>query len=377
MKIAFDVSYIQKNRAGIGRYALELLRALLAEDSTNEYVLHGWSFSLDTKTILGLQNAHVRFSLARIPGFIKRDYWNWMSSPPIELFAGECDVFHSSDPLLPPTRRAKTISTVHDVSYKKFPHFFEGNVLRLDGFIRRSIRNADAILVPSEQTKHDLLELFGAVEEKIHVVHPPVHSIFKPLPEDIQDEQVRLKYRLSPSFLLFVGTLEPRKNIVGLIKAYERVGKENGNIQLVIVGKKGWFYSEIIKGMNASPVRSSIRYLEYVSDEELASLYRMAHCLVYPSFYEGYGLPILEAMASGTPVITSNTSSMKEIAGGCAVLIDPEKNEDLVNAIRLLVDDASLCKDLRVQGLVRVQQYSGEVAARKVLGVYEQLLQRS
>jgi glycosyltransferase involved in cell wall biosynthesis len=375
MKIAFDVSYVQKVRTGFGRYALELLRALLAADATKEFILHGWSFSLDLEEIARFRKQNTHLRVARIPGFVKRIYWNRLRFPQIERFVEKFDVFHGSDPLLPPMREKRGIATVHDLCQKRFPQFFEQRILRQEKFLSRSLANAAAIIVPSHQTRNDLLEMFRLPEEKVHLVSAPVHPLFRPGSDESADQYTITKYRLKRPFALFVGTMEPRKNIVSLIKAFELLHR-SGKIalSLVLAGKRGWLYQDIFKGIESSPVRSRIQYLEYVPDSELASLYRLAQLFVYPSVYEGYGFPVLEAMASGTPVITSNSSSLREIGLGAALLIDPGDVEELTHAMHMLIEDSTLHAELSFRGLQRVGRYSTKAASERLLGLYQSLV---
>ena len=300
MTIAFDVSYIQTRRAGLGRYATELLRALLATDTENLYKLHGWSYSIDRDWIANLPQRNVQTYVTKIPGFVKRFYWNRLRVPPIEAFIGRFDLFQSIDPFLPPTRNKKTVTTIHDLSYRKFPELFEPNVLRWDPYVLRSVRRASAIIVPSDQTKNDITELFRVPQEKITLVRPPVSQIFSPEPNRSVDEAVMQKHQLGKPFILFVGTIEPRKDVDSLIKAFEILRLERqSDVQLLIVGRRGWLYDKTFEAMRSSTVRDEIHYTDFVPDSELASLYRLSQFVVYPSFYEGHGSPVVEAMASG------------------------------------------------------------------------------
>ncbi len=375
MRIVFDVSYVfEKNRAGIGRHAIQLLSSLLLADSSNEYILHGWSLRLDTATVASLSGPRVKLSTARIPGAVKRLYWNTLRTPPIEAFVGDFDIFHSADPALPPTRNAKTICTVHDLWYLRLPHLFEKNVLALDKAVRRAVQTANAIIVPSDQTKLDLIELLKVPAAKIHRVYLPVSDIFTPVPNAQFDQQVRKQFEIPKPYILFVGTLEPRKNIATLIAAFELALKERtADVDLVIVGKKGWLYEKILAAMKNSRVRERIHYLDYVFDSELASLYRQALMFVYPSQYEGSGFPVLEAMSSGIPIITAGNSSMRELADGVALLVDPESVEGIAEAMSLLLYDEVRRVEMRQRGEMVVRKISSDTAAQIVLGLYDML----
>jgi glycosyltransferase involved in cell wall biosynthesis len=287
---------------------------------------------------------------------------------------GRLDVFHSCDPFVPPMKKCLGIVTVHDLSQKKFPRFFERRVLRWDRYLRDSLQRAAAVVVPSNSTKNDLLEMFNVTEEKVHVVPTPVNASFRREPILGFDGHVGEKFRLESPFALSVGTLEPRKNILSVVRAFELVHRaHNTPLRLVLVGKRGWMYQEIFEAIRASPVGGLVRYLGYISDDELASVYRQAQVFVYPSFYEGYGFPVLEAMVSGTPVVTSRNSSLEEIAQGAAFLIDPRSTEELANAMYTLSEDSSRRSELIFAGLQRARQCSPQIASARILRIYESL----
>jgi glycosyltransferase involved in cell wall biosynthesis len=369
--IAFDVSYIQRQRTGYGRFSLELLKALIAGDRQNRYLLHGWSYSLDAEIIRSFKRGNVDVKIAKIPGFIKRAYWNTLRAPKLETLIGDFDIFHGAEPMLPPTAKPQ-IATLYDLSYKRFPQFFERSVLQWNSYVQRSVKEASMIIVPSENTKNDILQLFHISEEKIIVVYLPVSEQFSPVKSE-HDETMKRRYGLAEDFILFTGTMEPRKNIPFIISGFERLQKNHPDLQLVLAGKKGWLSDEIFKSMDRSPSRQKIKYLDFVSEDDLSSLYRSALCFVYPSIYEGYGLPVLEAMASGTPVITSKSSSLGEIAGDAALLIDPLQIDELVSAMEMIYSDQSLRNSLKTKGIDRVKQFSRKNAVDKVLNIYQSI----
>jgi glycosyltransferase involved in cell wall biosynthesis len=377
MRIVFDVSHIQKQRAGIGRYSAELLRSLLSADRVNEYILHGWSYSLDRESILELERDNVSLSLGRIPGPLRRFYWSRMRGPKLSRWLGSYDLFHSSDHFVPPLGEERSIVTVYDLASLKYPEMFEGRVLRWNRKIAKAVSRADAVIVPSAHTRADLCEAFSVPEEKVHVVAPPVPRIFSPAAGEGADGWLRLQYKLERPFALFVGTLEPRKNLISLIGAFEMLcdkipaGQE---LDLVIVGKKGWLFEYILKAIATSRRKERILYLDYVPEKELPALYRLAEFFVYPSLYEGYGFPVMEAMACGTPVVTSNTSSMREIAEGVAVLVDPANQEALAEAMFWVQAETSRRDDLARRGLERARSGSPGDAPHKLIRLYERLL---
>jgi glycosyltransferase involved in cell wall biosynthesis len=371
MKICFDVSYVQHRRAGLGRLITELLPAMLEQDVENEYILHGWSYSLDVEKLARWKKSSVRMSLAKIPGNVKRWYWTRGRFPVLESLIGRFDIFHSADQFLPPLRHANSIATVHDLASLRFPAFFDQNVLRMNAFLEEHIRRADAIIVPSAHTQQDLVALMSVPTERIHIVRPPVCPTFSATPT-ANDAAVVKKFSLETPFILFVGTLEPRKNVGAVIEAFSRLARGT-RCELLIVGKKGWMYEPIFRAIENSPVNNRLRYLDFVSDDELAVLYRKAMMFVYPSFYEGHGSPVVEAMASGIPIITSANSSLREIADGVALLIDPSKPDEIAEAMHMLLDDEVRRVEMRQRGLHVVEQFTANAAARNVLSIYRSL----
>ncbi len=377
MKIVFDVSYIQRGSAGIGRFSRELLKNLLDSDTRNEYILHGWSFNIDKSEIGSLRNENVYLSIARIPGPIKRFYWNRLRAPSIGAFLGKFDVFHGAEPLLPPLGGVPGIITVHDLAYVGHPELFEKAVLRRDQYVRRSVRESAAIIVPSLHTKGDLINLFGVDERKIRLVRPPVHRGCSPLRNPVQDDAVVRKYGLNSPFALFVGVIEPRKNVVGVIKAFERLhAAHSKDLDLVLVGRNGWLFEGTVRAIADSAAGRRIHRLQFVSDAELVSLYRSARFFVYPSLYEGYGFPVVEAMACGLPTITSNNSALQEIGGRSVVLVDPRNIEEIAAAMEELSENGATRNRLSESGLVRIREIHAESAAQTVVAIYEEVAQR-
>ncbi len=377
MIIAYDVSYIQKRPAGIGRYSYELLKNLLDIDNRNEYILHGWSFRIDASGIGLLSRDNVRLSIARIPGPIKRFYWNRLHTPSIGKFLGRFDVFHSAEPLLPPLGGVPAIITVHDLAYVRHPELFEKEVLRRDPYVRRSVGESAAIIVPSLHTKGELVSLFGVDERKVRLVRPPLHRGCSPIRDPVMDDAVVRKYGLNSPFALFVGVIEPRKNVEGIIRAFERLhAAHSTDLDLVLVGRNGWLFEGTLRAIAHSPARLRIHRLQFVSDRELVSLYRSARFFVYPSFYEGYGSPVAEAMACGLPTITSNNSALEEIGNGSVMLVDPRNMEELSAAMLELSENGTMRNRLSESGLLRISEIHGGSAAHTMTALYEEVSRR-
>jgi glycosyltransferase involved in cell wall biosynthesis len=378
MIIAYDVSHIRRQRAGIGRLAAIQLKGLLATDKAREYILHGWSPDLDMEAIKSFAQPNVRLSIARLPGAIRRWHWNYVRFPPLNTLIGRFDVFHSSEPLLPPVGNGRSIVSFNDSAYFKFPHFYSNVTARKwDYLYRRSVRKADAIITLSENTRNDLIEMTGLPPERIHVVRPPTDPIFSDTISAQDERHVRKKYSLPEEFILFVGTLEPRKNIPRLVKAFEEfLNETRSDVFLVIVGRRGWLYEDTLAAIERSSVKERIRLLDYVADGHLAVLYRLALIFVFPSLYEGHGYPVVEAMVSGTPVITSNNSSLVEIGEGATVLVDAESIADISMAMQQLYSKDSLRRELSLKGRERAKLFSVENAVDAILRLYDSLERR-
>jgi len=224
----------------------------------------------------------------------------------------------------------------------------------------------------SENTRADLIEIVSVSPEKIHVVRPPTDPLFFHHPSTEEIARVKRKFSLPDQFVLFVGTLEPRKNIPRLVQAFERFS-QTLDISLVIVGRRGWLYEKILHVIASSPQTNKIILLDYVSDSDLNVLYHEAVMFVFPSLYEGHGYPVVEAMAAGTPVITSNNSSLREIGEGVAILVDAENVEEISSAMRRVYDDPVLRLEMGNKGKERAAQFTVERAANAILSIYDKL----
>ena len=269
----------------------------------------------------------------------------------------------------------QTIMTVHDLVYRRFPQDTNPYMRRhLERTMPRDAHRCFALLADSEATKRDAVELLGVPAAKVHTVYLGVSNDFRPLDGDPSLDRVRQQYSLPDRFLLFVGTVEPRKNLIRLMQAFDALCQSPSFAHgLVIVGGKGWKDRPILDALRQCRAAERIVLTGHVPGPDLPVLYNLADVLVMPSLYEGFGLPVLEAMASGTPVVTSNVSSLPEVAGDAAVLVDPLSIESMVEGIRRLVTDAALRDDLKRRGLRRAAEFTWEKAARQALEIFERI----
>ena len=341
MKIALDYTAAARQRAGIGRYTRSLIRALAQQDLENQYALyvpHNALYLDDTRAF------PKNFRVARAP--LNERYmvamWQRARVPlPIEMLTGAANVFYSPDFVLPPTRAKRKILTIHDLSFKRHPETAVPNLKwYLDDAVPRAIQRADLILADSNSTRSDLQELFDTPPERIQTLYSGCDDFFQRVTDAAELQKIRDRYELRKPFILNVGTIEPRKNLVRLIEAFSKL-KQRREMELVIAGGRGWMYDEIYEAPEKFGVSAQVRFIGYTPDEDLPALYSMAELFVYPSLYEGFGLPVLEALACGAAVVTSNNSSMPEVAGDAALLVEARDVNALVWAMERLLNDAT------------------------------------
>lgn len=372
MKIGIDARLVHYQRAGIGQYTLRLTQAMAAVDSTHEYIT--LQSRKDTAPLV--RSACVRRHALWTPPHHRFEQW----ALPLELRRVHVDVLHFPD-FIPPFRRScPAVITVHDLAFLRFPGLLTPESERYYGQIERAVRSADGIIAVSESTKRDLVALAGANADRVTVVHEAAGPAFRPCPPRAVAE-AKSRYGIIGDYILFVGTIEPRKNIPFLLQAYARMrqGWPKGiDVPcLVLAGKKGWLYESIFSVREELALGDSVVCTGGIAVEDLPALYTGALCFVLPSLYEGFGLPVLEAMSCGTPVITSNTSSLPEVAGDAALLVDPQDLIGLAAAMHRVCQDDVLRRELSTRGVIQAARFSWERAARETLAVYRQALGRT
>jgi glycosyltransferase involved in cell wall biosynthesis len=378
MRIGVDYSAAVWQGAGIGRYCRALVGALLQLDQENEYVLlyprgfPGRPAPL-REHLQRLRREHPRLGLRSLP---LDDHWTavlWhrLRLPlPIELFCGRLDLFYSPDFVLPPQRHGRRILTTHDLAFHVYPECAVPSLRWYQhGAVSRSVARADLVLADSECTRQDLVRFLQVPAERIEVLHLGVEPAFRPLEDRGLLEAVRARYALPERFLLTVGTIEPRKNLPRLFAALAGL-PESQRLPLVVAGRPGWLYQESYAAVERLGLPPWVRFLGFVPDADLPALYNLALALVYPSLYEGFGLPPLEAMACGTPVLTSNVSSLPEVVDRAAVLVDPGDVAAIGTGLARLLTDAGLRDGLRAAGLQRARAFTWEKAAQRLLSVF-------
>jgi glycosyltransferase involved in cell wall biosynthesis len=280
-------------------------------------------------------------------------------------------LFHATEHLLLPLRSISTVLTVHDLIFQHLPeHHKPLNRWYLNAALPLFCRQATHIIAVSECTRRDVTAAYGVPPEKVTVVHEAADARFSPQPPD-RVASVRQRYDLPERYLLFVGTIEPRKNLTRLLRAFEVLHGDGLCDALAIVGRRGWLCGDFFAELEQSPVRRAVVFPGYVPDEELPAIYAGARALAFPSLYEGFGLPVLEAMACGTPVACSGTSSLPEVAGDAALFFDPNSEEAITETLRRLLSDAHLHNELVQGGLERASRFSWERVAAETEDVYD------
>jgi len=361
MKIGFDRSIAQTNQAGTGIYAASLLEALQQVAPEHEY----HTFASARRWQMGQQK-----TLLSRAGVIYQDVLWTHAILPAQAARSHIDVLHTPAHVIPVLAPCPTVVSILDALILKTPENFtrwHRNYARV--FVPLSARQAAAILTISEHSKRDLVETLKVSPDKVHVTYLAASPRFHPVAiADIYD--AREQYAIHKPFILSVGTLEPRKNITRLVQAFAQLNRTD--YQVIHVGPKGWQYDDILAEAQRLGLQDTVRFLGHVPLDDLVKLYNAASLFVYPSLYEGFGIPVLEAMACGCPVITSNTSSLPEVAGDAAILIDPTDTQQLADAIQRVLEDRPLADSLNEKGLANARRFSWERCAQETLAVYRQ-----
>lgn len=301
---------------------------------------------------------------------------------PLNLFLHKPrpDVFFSTTHYAPRFSPMPTAVAVMDLSYLYFPHLFKySDLYQLKQWTGYSVKHAKKVFTISRASKNDIITAYNVSEEKVVVTYPGVKAAVEVESQKIDMDAIRKQYGIKAEYILFVGTLQPRKNIVRLVEAFSllKSKKENKNLQLVIVGKKGWLYDDILKAPSKFHVKDDVLFLDFIGDEELPSLYKNALFFILPSLYEGFGLPVLEAMINECPVIISNVSSLPEAGGDAALYVDPENVKDIAEKMGTLLSNPVLREDLIQKGLKQVKKFSWEKTAKQTLSVLQSIVDES
>jgi glycosyltransferase involved in cell wall biosynthesis len=378
MKIGIDISLAVGEKAGVGHYSWELVKGLAEIDRQNEYILYPLFYNIRDplfKTLPPFQAPNFRYNHCEHSAREAMDLWESPSISKKDLL-GPTDVLHTTTVCCPRDHYGKVVFTAYDVSFLTHPQFHtEANrLICLRGSLD-AVLWADKIIAISRHTKEDMVKYFNVPEDRLVVVHLAHREEFRPIDDTSVLQKVRIKYNLKKDYILMVGSIEPRKNHQLLIRAYNALpGLIRKKFDLILGGGSGWLNTDIFELVKNLRIQDQVRFLGYIPDADLPAIINAATVFAYPSFYEGFGLPVLEAMACGTPVITSNVSSLPEIVENAGIMIDPSSMDELRERLIEVLKNDSLRENLRRKGLEQAKKFSWRDTAKRTLEIYEQLV---
>lgn len=367
MRVGIDASMIGDRAGGMETYARGVIQALASIDPLGDYALL-LQRPLPPHAIPGAERmrqvvVRTRYGPARIP-----------FSTSLTLLRERIDVIHVQEaaPLLFPS---KIVLTLHDISFEHYPHFFNPDIARrLRARVPLTVRRAAAIITDTAFSKGDIVRRYHVPPDKVSVAPLAADPLYRPIDDARQLATARARYGAGDHFILCVGDLQPRKNLRTLIEAYVRLRRSDAlRHKLVLVGRKAWLFDDVVAAARASGYEDELVFTGYVPDDDLVLLYNAADLFVYPSLFEGFGLPPIEAMACGTPVVTSNTSSLPEVVGDAGLMVDPLDVEALAGAIARVLRDGDLRARLAAAGLRHAAQFSWDDTARTIREVYQRV----
>ncbi len=388
LKVVIDATPVEQKPSGVGFYTLNLIRSLHELQAQENFQL-GIAYQLGFKNWLRgnlsvpeFLNNYGNTFLIPIPSRLSSLALSLSPNPLISGYLERCfgspDLVQGTNYLVYCCRNSKRAITIHDLTFIKYPNYVDSFVKHYEKRIKQCLKWTDLVLTVSETSKKDIVEYLGVDPQRIYVT--PLASRYSPgylSDKVIEKLETSTDFDFSKPYLLFVSTIEPRKNITSIISAFNLL-KQKHKIEhhLVLIGRKGWNYESIFAALENSPWSDRIHHLDYLSDELVALFYSKADAFIYPSYYEGFGLPVLEAMTLGTPVITSNTSSLPEVAGDAALFVDPNDPSSLAEAILRVLSDSQLRDELISKGKERAKLYSWQNTAKETIKAYQSILSK-
>lgn len=352
---------VQK-RVGISEYAYQLVLEFSKLKTDHKFIIY-----LKDKPLSDMPTPSANFTY-RIIG--PRKMWTQFGLPLSLYFGKRPDIFFSPTHYAPRFSPIPTAIAIMDLSYIYFPDLFnKKDLYQLQNWSKYSIKNASAIFTISNSSRNDIIKEYAVDSQKIHPIYLGIKNN-----ESIKNysmDDLRKKFGIESDYILFVGTLQPRKNITRLIEAFSQI--KNDKLSLVIVGKRGWQYTDILSAPEKYGIENKVKFLDFVTDEDLPSLYKNAVCFALPSLYEGFGLPVLEAMKFGCPVVTSNVSSLPEAGGDAALYFDPNDTSDIAKVLTKVISDAKLREEMTKKGYNQIKKFSWEKTAKETLNVLESI----
>jgi glycosyltransferase involved in cell wall biosynthesis len=371
VRIAIDARKLQDY--GIGTYVRNLLKQLARQDHATEYILLCREHDRGIAPELG---PNFRAVAERSRAYSVREQF----AVPLDLRRERAALFRAPHYVLPPLTPCRSVVTIHDCIHLRFPQYLPSRIgyAYARAAMWTAIHRAARIITVSEASKRDILRYFQIPESRIDVIYNAIDDRFWVPPDPDQMERVRERYQLNAPFILYAGNIKPHKNLERLIEAFHLLRHDEAlkDVQLLIIGDEISKYAMLRRAVHRHKLHKHVRFFGFVSNETLAALYRLAAVFVFPSLYEGFGLPPLEAMASGTPVITSNVSSLPEVVGDAALMIDPYEPSAIADAMRRVLADPDLRASLRAKGLARAREFSWERSIKRVRDIYHEVLTR-
>lgn len=372
MNVLIDATGIRRNKAGVGVYAKNLIEELVRTSSSDA---HFFVVAQDDEPEFDFVCQH-NATLIRVPAKLFR----WLPLRflleqmvlPLLLLRYRIDVLHSLHYSFPLVRfGTKQVVTLHDMTFFNMPEVhMPVKVAYFRAFIRASILFADKIIFVSDSTRRDCVARFGAIKGSAEVIHLGKSKALRPSLDGAELERVSRKYGLGSEFVLYIGTIEPRKNLSRLVSAFARISDRHPKLLLVLAGAKGWMYDDLLDTVGKLKLESRVVFTGFVQEEEKPFLLAAAKAFVYPSLYEGFGIPVLEALACGVPTVTSRTSSIPEVAGQAALLVDPLDVDAMACALERVLSDDTVRQQLRQESLLQAAKFSWTQTAELTLMAY-------
>jgi len=384
MTILFDIRPLTDEKySGIGEYTFRLLTALLERDSENRYILFYNAFKDVSRRLPDFSKyQNVRVVRRRFPNkiFNYALLWFWGRPRFDKLVKEKVDIFfmpHINFAAV--SKNVKSVVAIHDLSFLVNPEFFSWRKNAWHSFVnvKKLVKRFNRVVAVSKYTQQDLIEVCGAAPQKVTAIYSGLDESLRPINKDSDELRlVKEKYSLRKPFILFLATLEPRKNVEGLVKAFD-ILKSSGNfpdLELVLAGGRGWRAAPIFKAIKEAKFSSDIKVLNYIDSKDRAALYNLAAVFAYPSFYEGFGFPPLEAMACGTPVVAAANSSLPELLESDAVLVDAYNPSSIAEGLKEVLSDNALASELSARGLKKAAAFSWEKTAEQYLELFAKLV---
>jgi glycosyltransferase involved in cell wall biosynthesis len=376
VRIGIDYTAGIHQGAGVGRFVRNLVSSLLELDRDNKYTLMYARAERKSPAPRLPNGPNVTTRSLLLTERMANLLWYKLGlAVPIELLGPIADLYYFPDFALPPVRRGRSVITVHDLSFLLVPDCAEIGLRRhLEKVVPMSVRYADFVTADSENTRNELTTLLDVEPNRVAVVYGGVDAHFRPVTDDAELQVARAKYGLYSPFILYVGTIEPRKNLGRLLRAFTGLrNKFRSRHRLVIAGGLGWLYQDVLREIEEISSEHDVVFLGRVSDEDLPALYSLADIFAFPSLYEGFGLPPLEAMACGLPVVCSSTSSMPEVVGDAGVLVSPYDVDGWSTAMAGLLEDGDRRRELARLGRERARQFTWEQSARQLIDIFHRV----